>query len=75
MYPKVKVRVQTDEDDQYACEKSSLQSLKAFEWLSLHRFSSSGMFQFHPYYLRTIFEVKSADFLFIGYFEVLSGFG
>ncbi|KAI3469842.1 hypothetical protein Pfo_026505 [Paulownia fortunei] len=41
VYPKVKVRVQREEADQYAYEKSSLQSLKAFEWLSLHHFSSS----------------------------------
>ncbi|CAA0817465.1 Unknown protein [Striga hermonthica] len=43
MYPKVKVRVQReeDDDDQYGYEKSSLESLKAFEWLSLHHSSSS----------------------------------
>ncbi|XP_011091233.1 uncharacterized protein LOC105171728 [Sesamum indicum] len=41
MYPKVKVRVQREEADQYAYEKSSLQSLKAFEWLSPQHFSSS----------------------------------
>ncbi|KAL7145047.1 hypothetical protein ABFS83_07G052500 [Erythranthe nasuta] len=40
MYPKVKVRVQREEADQYAYEKSSLQSLKAFDWLSPHHFSS-----------------------------------
>ncbi|GFP82085.1 abscisic acid receptor pyl8 [Phtheirospermum japonicum] len=36
VYPKVKVRVQREEDDIYAYEKSSLESLKAFDWLSLH---------------------------------------
>ncbi|KAL3626484.1 hypothetical protein CASFOL_030033 [Castilleja foliolosa] len=41
MYPKVKVRVHRDEDDIYAYEKSSLESLKAFDWLSLHHSSSS----------------------------------
>ncbi|PIN05001.1 hypothetical protein CDL12_22461 [Handroanthus impetiginosus] len=41
MYPKVKVRVQREEADQYAYEKNSLESLKAFEWLSLHHVSSS----------------------------------
>ncbi|KAI3459554.1 hypothetical protein Pfo_016217, partial [Paulownia fortunei] len=40
-YPKVKVREQIEEADQYDYEKSSLQSLKAFEWLSLDHFSSS----------------------------------
>ncbi|CAI9776028.1 unnamed protein product [Fraxinus pennsylvanica] len=41
MYPRVKVRKQVEEDDQYAYEKISLQSVKAFEWLSLNDFSSS----------------------------------
>ncbi|KAL1544919.1 hypothetical protein AAHA92_21708 [Salvia divinorum] len=41
MYPKVKVRVQREDADQYAYEKNSLQSLKAFEWLSLNHSSSS----------------------------------
>ncbi|KAK4425417.1 hypothetical protein Salat_1735700 [Sesamum alatum] len=41
MYPKVKVRAQREEADQYAYEKSSLQSLKAFEWLSPQHLSSS----------------------------------
>ncbi|KAK4405963.1 hypothetical protein Sango_0602800 [Sesamum angolense] len=41
MYPKVKVRAQREEADQYAYEKSSLQSLKAFEWLSPQHISSS----------------------------------
>ncbi|KAH6820951.1 hypothetical protein C2S53_015253 [Perilla frutescens var. hirtella] len=41
MYPKVKVRVQREDADQYAYEKTSLQSLKAFEWLSLNDSSSS----------------------------------
>lgn len=41
MYPRVKVRKQVEEDDQYAFEKISLQSVKAFEWLSLNDFSSS----------------------------------
>ncbi|KAG8369799.1 hypothetical protein BUALT_Bualt14G0051200 [Buddleja alternifolia] len=40
MYPKVKVRVQKEEDDQYVYEKSSLESLKAFDWLSQNHFSS-----------------------------------
>ncbi|KAJ8547181.1 hypothetical protein K7X08_010767 [Anisodus acutangulus] len=39
MYPRVKVRVQKEEDDQYAYE--SLPSLKAFESLSITDFSSS----------------------------------
>ncbi|XP_057772333.1 uncharacterized protein LOC130991897 isoform X2 [Salvia miltiorrhiza] len=41
MYPKVKVRVQREDADQYVYEKNSLQSLKAFEWLSLNDSSSS----------------------------------
>lgn len=41
MYPKVKVREEKEEADQYAYEKSSLQSLKAFQWLSLADRSSS----------------------------------
>ncbi|KAL8479655.1 hypothetical protein ACS0TY_026532 [Phlomoides rotata] len=41
MYPKVKVRVQGEEADQYDYEKVSLQSLKAFEWLSSHNFTST----------------------------------
>ncbi|XP_073123448.1 uncharacterized protein [Henckelia pumila] len=41
MYPKVKVREDTEEADQYAYERSSLQSLKAFEWQSLRHFSSA----------------------------------
>lgn len=40
MYPKVKVRVQREDADQYAYEKTSLQSLKAFEWLSVNDSSS-----------------------------------
>ncbi|CAA2957006.1 Hypothetical predicted protein, partial [Olea europaea subsp. europaea] len=40
-YPRVKVRKQVEEDDQYTYEKISLQSVKAFEWLSLNDFSSS----------------------------------
>ncbi|XP_004247772.1 uncharacterized protein [Solanum lycopersicum] len=39
MYPRVKVRVQKEEDDQYAYQ--SLPSLKAFESLSISDFSSS----------------------------------
>ncbi|XP_060180990.1 uncharacterized protein LOC132610672 isoform X2 [Lycium barbarum] len=39
MYPRVKVRVQKEEDDEYAYE--SLPSLKAFESLSISDFSSS----------------------------------
>ncbi|KAK4341644.1 hypothetical protein RND71_040145 [Anisodus tanguticus] len=39
VYPRVKVRVQKEEDDQYAYE--SLPSLKAFESLSINDFSSS----------------------------------
>lgn len=39
MYPRVKVRVQKEEDDQYAYQ--SLPSLKAFESLSIADFSSS----------------------------------
>ncbi|KAL8483170.1 hypothetical protein ACS0TY_026013 [Phlomoides rotata] len=42
MYPKVKVRVHGEEADQYDYEKASLQSLKAFEWLSSHNFTSTG---------------------------------
>lgn len=49
VYPKVKVRVQREEADQYAFEKTSLQSLKAFEWLSLHHFSSSGFISFNNF--------------------------
>ncbi|KAL2463521.1 uncharacterized protein Fot_53177 [Forsythia ovata] len=41
MYPRVKVKKQVEEDDQYAYEKTSLQSMKAFKWLSLNDFSSS----------------------------------
>ncbi|KAL6519860.1 hypothetical protein OROMI_032754 [Orobanche minor] len=40
MYPKVKVRIEREEDDQFAYENTSLESLKAFEWLSLHHSSS-----------------------------------
>ncbi|XP_022872673.1 uncharacterized protein LOC111391655 isoform X2 [Olea europaea var. sylvestris] len=40
MYPRVKVRVETNEENQYAYEKSSLQSLKGFQWLSLDDSSS-----------------------------------
>ncbi|KAL6548273.1 hypothetical protein OROGR_008694 [Orobanche gracilis] len=42
MYPKVKVRIEREEDDQFAYEKTSLESLKSFEWLSLHHSSSLG---------------------------------
>ncbi|PIN00197.1 hypothetical protein CDL12_27298 [Handroanthus impetiginosus] len=41
MYPKVKVREQNEGADQYDYGKSSLQSLKAFEWLSLDHASPS----------------------------------
>ncbi|XP_073275838.1 uncharacterized protein [Primulina huaijiensis] len=41
MYPKVKVKEQIEEAGQYAYERSSLLSLKAFEWLSAHHFSPS----------------------------------
>lgn len=41
MYPKVRVREDGEEADQYAYERSSLQSLKAFEWQSSRHFSST----------------------------------
>lgn len=40
MYPKVKVREEIEEGDGYDYGRVSLQSLKAFEWLSLDHYSS-----------------------------------
>lgn len=43
MYPKVKVREQIEGGDHHCYDRSCVQSLKAFEWLSLDHFSASGI--------------------------------
>ncbi|KAL0368506.1 UNVERIFIED_CONTAM: hypothetical protein Scaly_1069500 [Sesamum calycinum] len=45
VYPKVKVTEEIEEVDECDYEKSSLRSLKTFEWLSLDHFPSSGASQ------------------------------
>ncbi|KAK4388099.1 hypothetical protein Sango_2416500 [Sesamum angolense] len=45
VYPKVKVTEEIEEVDECDYEKSSLRSLKTFEWLSVDHFPSSGASQ------------------------------
>ncbi|KAL2506520.1 Uncharacterized protein Adt_22141 [Abeliophyllum distichum] len=63
MYPRVKVSEQ-EEDDQYAYEKGSLQSLKGFEWLSLHDSSSPDESPQSPVRIPGSYVPKSAKYNF-----------
>lgn len=81
VYPKVKVRVQREDADQYAYEKTSLQSLKAFEWLSVNDSSSSGnllilFFIFSSFWISwcliKLLLVQIYDFLYVAFLVVLS---